>query len=546
MKIPVFALAALLLGITALQVQSAPADANLEDLEKFNKEKGVIDQWSADEKAEEAKRLEEVKKEVKKNNEAYEKGKSTFKMQLYDFSDESSEEILKTKGGLHPRSENGNMKQLVKPSKRSFGIIPQDKDKLNSPENLARIEEHNRQLDLEIRNIPTSYNSEVSDDLSSLKFVTTAKHQGTCGSCAAFAEAGLLETVMLKAGAKLAGLDLSEQYLVDCAYQQKDENGNTYQVNRCSGAAAGDYTRWFIKNSGGEGLHEGQYAYKSYDGALQACKARNMKKWTSGYKVSQSWSAYQPSVTRIKQYILKHGAVMSVVGAAANSFDDYKEGVWQEQNCASANYNHAVLIVGWGREKNTDYWLVKNSWGNAWGLQGFIKIKMGTCWIGAEAVWATAISTTGESDPAPPVEEKEHEAPALWCDVTGRINGRIPSDGKYRIQTDGFNDDCSKARLSKLAFCSASTQKCKPAVPGPTNGCRYIFGKPKSECPQSQEPKGCDLTSSYGQANVQNWRFVYWNGSGWVTVYANLKNGVCNKTCEELCGKSKCNSFDFY
>ena len=44
------------------------------------------------------------------------------------------------------------------------------------------------------------------------------KNQGNCGSCAAFAATGLHETCMAKAGAPTNGLDLSEQYLVDCGY----------------------------------------------------------------------------------------------------------------------------------------------------------------------------------------------------------------------------------------------------------------------------------------------------------------------------------------
>ena len=48
--------------------------------------------------------------------------------------------------------------------------------------------------------------------------MTKAKNQGNCGSCAAFAATGLHETCMAKAGAPVQGLDLSEQYLVDCGY----------------------------------------------------------------------------------------------------------------------------------------------------------------------------------------------------------------------------------------------------------------------------------------------------------------------------------------
>jgi hypothetical protein len=40
----------------------------------------------------------------------------------------------------------------------------------------------------------------------------------SCGSCAAFSATGVHETCMLKSGARFNGLDLSEQYLIDCGY----------------------------------------------------------------------------------------------------------------------------------------------------------------------------------------------------------------------------------------------------------------------------------------------------------------------------------------
>ena len=59
--------------------------------------------------------------------------------------------------------------------------------------------------------------------------------------------------------------------------------------------------------------------------------------------------------------------------------------------------NHAVLVVGWGelsaQEGGTRYWIVKNSWGKSWGMDGYFWIRRGTneCAIENMAVESTPI-----------------------------------------------------------------------------------------------------------------------------------------------------------
>jgi len=65
----------------------------------------------------------------------------------------------------------------------------------------------------------------------------------------------------------------------------------------------------------------------------------------------------------------------------------YKSGILTESECKCSNpdketVNHAVTIVGYGKADESErpdcseYWLVKNSWGADWGIEGFFKLCM--------------------------------------------------------------------------------------------------------------------------------------------------------------------------
>lgn len=53
----------------------------------------------------------------------------------------------------------------------------------------------------------------------------------------------------------------------------------------------------------------------------------------------------------------------------------YKSGVYSHVSGGLAG-GHAVKLIGWGNESGMDYWLCANSWGPAWGMQGYFKINM--------------------------------------------------------------------------------------------------------------------------------------------------------------------------
>ena len=66
--------------------------------------------------------------------------------------------------------------------------------------------------------------------------------------------------------------------------------------------------------------------------------------------------------------------VSVAVDATSNEFQYYRKGIFDSLNCGT-DLNHAVTVVGYGRENNQDYWIVRNSWSQYWGDEGYIRIS---------------------------------------------------------------------------------------------------------------------------------------------------------------------------
>ena len=209
--------------------------------------------------------------------------------------------------------------------------------------------------------------------------VTKVKDQGGCGSCWAFSSTGALEGQYYLNKNQL--ISLSEQNLVDCS----DDYGN----QGCYGGLQ-EYAFDYIKANGGIDT-EDSYSYKGIDG-----QCRFTQEEVGGAKVTGYVNIPSSNEKALKHAVATVGPISVAIDASEISFMFYSSGVYYEPLCSSSylKLDHAVLAVGYGTHNGQDYWLVKNSWGEDWGIDGYIMMarnQENNCGIATDALYPTVV-----------------------------------------------------------------------------------------------------------------------------------------------------------
>jgi cathepsin L len=198
--------------------------------------------------------------------------------------------------------------------------------------------------------------------------VTPPKDQGQCGSCWAFSATGGIEGVWAKNMGEL--VSVSEQQLVDCA--QGGCNGG-HMING-----------WTSVASNGGIMSEESYPYTAKDGNCHFDDGEVVSHVTGYEEVSPHESSMEAALVEI-------GYPISIGVHAGSSFQHYSSGVYSDNSCKNGQLNHAILVVGYDKTGSEPYWIVKNSWGGAWGDHGYINMKMGIniCGIKSDPCYPT-------------------------------------------------------------------------------------------------------------------------------------------------------------
>jgi C1A family cysteine protease len=227
--------------------------------------------------------------------------------------------------------------------------------------------------------------TEKKMDFRSLGLVTPVKDQNVdssgnpvlCGSCWAFATNAVLESSYL--ALRKENVSASEQELVSCS-----------SAGTC--AQGGWWAFGFLQKQGIES--ESNYPYDGHDSLCKSPLNTEFRIFPTDYltKDPAKVKTAVPTDTDLKGALCAHGPLAVAFRATTNftRFGDthHDSSIFEEND--PGPINHALVIVGWDETGPIPAWIVKNSWGQEWGENGFVRIRYGTNHIGQGAAWAEA------------------------------------------------------------------------------------------------------------------------------------------------------------
>ncbi|MBN1211633.1 MAG: hypothetical protein JXA92_03570 [candidate division Zixibacteria bacterium] len=273
---------------------------------------------------------------------------------------------------------------------------------------------------------PDKLDLPVTFDWRELNGCTSIKDQGGCGSCWAFATLGVLESnIKIIDG---WSVNLSEQWLLSC---------NRSGYNCTGGWFAHDYLLWQTDSCGETGaVLEYDFPYAAY---RLPCGCPHEHHYFIDDWAYIGGSSSVPSVDAMKQAIMNYGPI-SVAVRTSPAMYAYNGGIF--------NYNdpnevdHGVILVGWDDNQGTaGVWFMRNSWGEDWGEDGYMRIEYGCSSIGFGACFIeySGIRALAFSCPNGVVETVyPEESTLVEMTVAGRFAGvPVPGSGLVHWSVNG-------------------------------------------------------------------------------------------------------------
>jgi C1A family cysteine protease len=206
-----------------------------------------------------------------------------------------------------------------------------------------------------------------SFDWRTKNVVSSIKSQLKCGCCYAFATAAVMESIYAIKTNSQNVIDFSPQQISDCS-----TNGNS----GCNGGNFAPSVRYLLKN-GGKIATEESYPYA---GAQGACKTSGINQITLGN--IEYGAIPQGDEKKMAEALVNYGPLFIGLDADSKLFMFYKSGVLNIDSCPNRlrDMDHALTAVGYGYDDalRIPYWIIKNSWGTKWGENGYLRLAKDT------------------------------------------------------------------------------------------------------------------------------------------------------------------------
>ena len=188
-----------------------------------------------------------------------------------------------------------------------------------------------------------------------------------------------------------------------------------------------------------------------------------------GVMITGEKVAYDVDEESLKRLVYLNGAVQSSISAEDQSFKEYKGGIYQ--GCSSNETNHGILLVGYGTEDGTDFWLLRNSWGVEWGEGGYMRLRrgVGECGVGQNILTVECQPVAGSTS-GPFTTTTTAATVKLHCDMKAFFGG-------YGLTATGLELDLEADGVEYKSRVDCTKGYCAPEdMAGVTNACDAICG----------------------------------------------------------------------
>lgn len=228
-------------------------------------------------------------------------------------------------------------------------------------------------------------------DCRALGYVSEVRDQGACGSCWAMATVSVVEAVMAHdLGIKTK---LSPQWLID---RGRNSGG-------CSGGFP-DFSPFLADGSGDAckvigGVLEQDWPYKASTQGMSCPGPERYVTLNQRYIYGWGGPNAAPGIADIKYGLMTAGP-LAVGITLSRDLAFCKD--WTIIRGARRNIDHCVVLVGWGVEDGTEFFIIQNSYGAKWGVGGFARVEINSLGIGYSAYGVvTPIMLAAIPEPTP-------------------------------------------------------------------------------------------------------------------------------------------------